>query len=409
MTTELLDCTHFPPHCDPDEHEAYPHWLTTTEAQELADVYCVERLTMDEAAEAAGLSREAFMDFRRAHTLRKGRAVIVDPTETVGGATEHFSEEMKRREVDRQARRRHRRERDKAARQWWQFESSVEDAAERFEGWAERYTPPKLHVRVGSQKALEPAALILPLHDLHYGKYASEAECGARYDRQIAEERAGRAVEFVLEQAARTARIERIITVCGTSDYLHVDRDLNGAATSSGTPQDTDGTMGEIIDGGQRLAVELIDKMRALAPTHVVYCPGNHDYHASQWMHSFLKAWYRSTDSVTFSDGYRTRQYFTYGATKGVFFHGDIRKGQLKELGNTIAREHGFGEYTMAISGHKHFRQADDVSGLLMHQCLSLSGSDLWHDKNLYTGLPGLQAFVLDKERGPIATPTWYT
>ncbi|MCS4044652.1 hypothetical protein GGQ00_003112 [Salinibacter ruber] len=62
----------------------------------------------------------------------------------------------------------------------------------------------------------------------------------------------------------------------------------------------------------------------------------------------------------------------------------------------------------MAISGHKHFRKAENKSGLLMHQTPSLSGSDLWHDKNLYNGLPGLQAFVLGREDGPVCTPTWY-
>ena len=36
--------------------------------------------------------------------------------------------------------------------------------------------------------------------------------------------------------------------------------------------------------------VELIDKMRSVAPTEVVYCPGNHDFQASTWMHSFLEA-----------------------------------------------------------------------------------------------------------------------
>jgi len=165
--------------------------------------------------------------------------------------------------------------------------------------------------------------------------------------------------------------------------------------------------MGEIIAGGQSLAVELVDKMRSMAPTEVVYCPGNHDFQASQWMHSFLEAYYRSEDNVTFSRDRKTRQYFSYGVNRGCFFHGDVRKSQLKELSNTIALEHGFGEYTMAISGHKHFRKADNKSGLLMHQTPSLSGSDLWHG-NLYNGLPGLQTFVLDKERGPVSTPTWY-
>jgi hypothetical protein len=62
----------------------------------------------------------------------------------------------------------------------------------------------------------------------------------------------------------------------------------------------------------------------------------------------------------------------------------------------------------MVIPGHKHFRKAEDKSGLLMHQCPSLSGSDLWHDKNLYNGLLRPQAFMLDKKRGPVSTLTWY-
>lgn len=95
--------------------------------------------------------------------------------------------------------------------------------------------------------------------------------------------------------------------------------------------------------------------------------------------------------------------------TKGCFFHGDIRKSQLKEVGNAIARKYGFGEYTLVISGHKHFRKAEDKSGLLLHQCPWLSGSDLWHDRNLYTGMTGLQAFVIDAELGPTATLTHYS
>lgn len=401
--------THFPSGCDPEseDYEAYPHHLSVEEAQELADRYCVDRLTMDEAAEEAGLSREAFLAFRRAHELRKGRAVCVDPDVTIGEAVDHFTGRQRRREIDRKARRRIKREREAAARRWWQIEEALEDAAARFEGWAREYAPPRLRVRVGTSARLERAALLLPVHDLHYGKYASEEECGVEYNRRVAYERAHEAVDFILEQAARTAHIEKIYAVCGTSDYLHIDQDAP-AATTAGTPQHTDGTIGDIIAGGQALAVELVDKMRQLAPVEIVYCPGNHDFVSSQWMHSFLRAWYRGAEGVTFSPDRRTRQYFTYGVTKGVFLHGDVRKSQLKELGNTIAREHGFGRYTMAISGHRHFRQADDVSGLLMHQCLSLSGSDLWHSKNLYTGLAGLQGFILDKERGPISTPTYY-
>ncbi|MCS4044651.1 hypothetical protein GGQ00_003111 [Salinibacter ruber] len=53
--------------------------------------------------------------------------------------------------------------------------------------------------------------------------------------------------------------------------------------------------------------VELIDKMRSVAPTEVVYCPGNHDFQASTWMHSFLEAHYRSEGDVAFSRDRWTR------------------------------------------------------------------------------------------------------
>lgn len=68
--------------------------------------------------------------------------------------------------------------------------------------------------------------------------------------------------------------------------------------------------------------------------------------------------------------------------TKGVFFHGDVRKSQLKAFGNVIAREHGFSKYILTICGHMHFRKADDKSGLPMHQTPYLSGFDRWHDRN---------------------------
>jgi len=115
------------------------------EAQELADSYCVEKLTMNEAAEEAGISRESFKAFRQAHTLRKGKAVIVDESKTIGEGIEHFSEEAKRREIDRKARRKQKREREAAARKWWGLEESLKEAAEQFQAEDYKPTPPPGH------------------------------------------------------------------------------------------------------------------------------------------------------------------------------------------------------------------------------------------------------------------------
>jgi hypothetical protein len=329
-------------------------------------------------------------------------------TENEGDLVERATAQAKAKRVDRKAKRRVKREEKRAAERWWKLEDSLEKAQPHLEDWAADYEPPRAKIRVGSDRQLDPAGLFIPIHDLHYGKYAVEAECGADYNREIAEDRAKTAVESVLRTAVRQSSIEQIYAICGTSDWHHIDRD-SPPSTTAGTPQDTDGTIGEILAGAQSLAVELIDEMRSVAPTDMVYCEGNHDRVTGLATHRFLRGWYREAEDVTFTKNRRPRQYFSYGPTSVCAHHGEIKKSQLKQLGNVIAREHHWNEYVMAVSGHKHFRKADDHGGgLMMHQCLSLSGSDRWHERNLYTGLPGLQAFVLDKEEGPTATPTWY-
>jgi 3',5'-cyclic AMP phosphodiesterase CpdA len=379
---------------------------------QLGSDYATGDYTIDEISGLYGISRDTFNAIKRAAPTRwkqnvKDNLWWSDLTASEEDLVERVTLKAKADRVDRKARRRIKREEKRAAERWWRLEKRREVADDLFAEWAADYEPVPVRIRVGPNRALDPAALLLPIHDLHYGKYACQEEVGVNYNRQIARERALEAVHHVLEQACRVGQVEQIITVCGTSDYLHIDQDTP-ASTTAGTPQDADGTIGEIIAGGQALAIELIDMMRSVAPVEVVYCEGNHDRIQGLQMHSFLRAWYRHDEDITYTKDRRPRQYFTYGVTRGCIHHGEVKKSQLKTLGNVIAREHGFGQYTMVVSGHKHFRQADDMSGLMMHQCLSLSGSDRWHERSLYKSLAGLQAFVLDKEEGPIATPTWY-
>jgi len=213
-----------------EDYEGYPHHLSMEEAQELADSYCVEKLTMNEAAEEAGISRESFKAFRQAHTLRKGKAVIVDESKTIGEGIEHFSEEAKRREIDRKARRKQKREREAAARKWWGLEESLEEASE---AWQEEdYEAPRLRVRMAGEPPGN-ASVVANAQDYHIGK----APASGRDDFSV-EDYCGRLVssfERGLGQAARNARLKRVYLVIG-EDLCHVDTD--GGTTTAGTPQD---------------------------------------------------------------------------------------------------------------------------------------------------------------------------
>jgi hypothetical protein len=365
---------------------------------------------LDEVAAAEGMPRDAWQEIKQnlgiTHTSPPHLPEDFQREDDIEGMAAD-DVQKKKHEWKKHNEQKTYRELKTAAEKWHKFEGAVERSNELFQQEMEDYEPPEANIQVTDVQGLEDAALVVPIHDLHYGKYATREECGARYDREIAAQRAHTAVDEVLEQSLRVANIKKIITVCGTSDFYHIDAD-KPAATGSGTPQDADGTYEEIMAGGRKLGIEILDKMRSVAPVENHYCPGNHAPKASSWMHAFLDNHFRRADDVTHTKDRRGRQYWTFGVNRGVMFHGDAPKKQIRKIGNIFAREHGFGEYTFAVSGHKHFSEFTDKAGLLMHQFPSLSGSDKWTDDNLYSSLEALQSFVLGKESGPLSMPTYY-
>jgi hypothetical protein len=390
---------HFPSHLDSqeDDYDGYPHWLSMEEAQSLADSYCVEKLTMNRAAEEAGISRESFLAFRRAHSLRKGKAVIVDETKSIEEGIEHFSEEAKRREIDRKARRKQRRERDKAARRWWELEQNLEEAAEAFQ--AEDYDPPKPSLTISSEPP-EKGAVLLQGQDWHVGKRPSEAKEGYMSDYIDALKEA---FADSVETAMRLRHIEKLYLVTG-GDLIHVD---GPHGTTNQTPQDLLVNPSEAFQEAVELLVWCIDYVRSLSiEVHVLTVMGNHDRTLSSAAGVAVQQRFHDADDVV-DYPLKERVYTVYGDTLIMSTHGDMKKKQWRELPSIMMSEArdllATTSNQIVTSGHLHFQSMDleDKAGTLFSQASSPSPADEWHYREGYsTSRRAMEMLVLEPE-GP--------
>ena len=392
---------HFPSHLDPHDEdlEAYPHQLSTDEAQELADNYCVEKLTMAETAEEAGISLTAFKHFRRAHTLRKGKAVIVDETATIGEGIEHFTEEAKRREIDRKARKKQRRERDRAARQWWSLEESLEEAAESFQ--AEEYEAPQLKMRL-SESPGDHACAVGNFQDLHLGVRPADAEGFSveGYREEILSR-----IETALEDAARLRQLDRLFLMAG-GDLVHSD--TKGGQTASGTELEMACSTAEAIQHGIRLLVETVDMARQVARNvEIVPIHGNHDRTNGVAAAMAAAQRYHSTAGVESRD-LAERQYATYADNHLLAMtHGDLSKKRMRRFGEIMRSEcreaYGRTEHSSVFVGHLHHKAMDmvDESGRTVYQTPSPVPLDGYHNQEGYVGSrKGVQLVLLGREGG---------
>lgn len=388
---------HFPSHLNPSEedYEGYPHHLSLEEAQELADSYCVEKLTMAGAAEEASISLSSFKDFRRAHQLRKGKAVIVDETKSIEEGIEHFSEEAKRREIDRKARKKQRRERDKAARRWHRLEQNLEEAAELWQ--EEEYDPPKPTLSISSEPP-EAGAVLLNAQDWHVGKRAKGADEGLEeYVQSLKDAFAG-----ALETAMRMRRIDTLYFVTG-GDLIHVD---GPQGTTSGTPQDLVCSPSEAFKEAVELVVWCIDYARALGiDVHVLTIMGNHDRTLSSAAGVAVQQRFHAAEDVETGYPLQERVYATYEDHLILATHGDMKKRQWRKLPSIMMGEArdllAKTTWQMVASGHRHFQSVDleDKAGTVHAQGSSPSPTDQWHYQEGYsTSRRGMQMILLQPQ-----------
>jgi hypothetical protein len=248
-----------------------------------------------------------------------------------------------------------------------------------------------------------PFIAVMGLSDFHWGKYSDAKENGEAYNRKIARKRLHKATNDVLSKLALYGRPEHLVVPIG-SDFFNIDN--FGNTTTSGTPQDSDGTYAEILESGFHLVETWVDTLRKIAPVHLHLMSGNHDRDSGVALLLYLDALYRKCDDVTVHKDRTPRVYHQYGKNLIGLVHGD-RVKKTKDLAGLMANEAaGWSEspHRTIYTGHLHNEFTETEYGVVRRQLPSLSGPDRWHAQGGYTTAPkSLPCYLHHKERGIVS------
>jgi hypothetical protein len=262
---------------------------------------------------------------------------------------------------------------------------------------------PKYHA-IETVKSKDAHLLVIDIADLHIGKLATAFETGEDYNSQIAVKRAKDGLQGILNKS-EGFYIDKVLFVAG-NDILHTDNTKR--TTTAGTPQDTDGMWYDNFLMAKNLYIELLEKLMSFAEVEVVYNPSNHDYTHGFFLMQLIEAHF-SKSSIRFNVDLKHRKAFKYGNNLIGTTHGDGAK--IENLPLLLATEFPIlwskTKHRYIYSHHIHHKTSKDFIGVTFETLRSPSGSDSWHHKNGYTGVPkAVEGYIHHKEFGQIARLT---
>lgn len=262
------------------------------------------------------------------------------------------------------------------------------------------------------------------IYDLHFGSLAWDKEAGEDYNWELAKQRLLNAVDDLINRSFNYD-ISTILFTVG-NDYFHTDKAHPFPATTRGTPQQDDSRWQKLFTEGVRTLIEAIDKLKQIAPVHVVVIPGNHDFERAFYAGTVLEVNYSNDTLVTVDNAPVTRKYYQFGKCLIGMTHGNEEK--LANLPLIMAREvppemWASTQYREWHLGHLHHKrmkgkktytemhgivvrdimtaQGEDESTINVRHIGSMAATDAWHAKKGYIGAnKSAEAFIWDKEKG---------
>jgi hypothetical protein len=252
--------------------------------------------------------------------------------------------------------------------------------------------------------------LEISIMDLHLGKYCWATETGRAYDPEIAEKMFWAAVDDLLHKAAG-CQPEKILFVIG-NDFFNVDN--LEKTTTAGTPQDEAMRWQESFLCGRKLMIAAIERLRQVAPVHVLIVPGNHDAQRLWYLGAVLSAFFQNTPGVQIDHTCHPRKYVLYGKNLIGFCHGHSEKHDKLPMLMAVERPQDwaatrFREWHL---GHFHSKKTkvfvahQDLFSVQVRILPSLCPPDAWHANMGYTSKLAAEAYFWDAENGCVATFT---
>lgn len=260
--------------------------------------------------------------------------------------------------------------------------------------------------------------LLINIYDLHIGKLGWNPETlDGNYDYKIARERFHTAIDALIMKAS-VFDIEQIVVPWG-HDFFNSDQEGTGfASTTAGTAQQNDVRWQKMWIIGRELSMEMIEKLKILAPVKVIVTPGNHDTQKMFYLGDLLSVAYKDDPNVTVDNSPAARKYHRYGNTLLGFVHsvGGKHYAPMNRLLSLMPAEpssrYDFAEteFHEWLVGHVHHRskisQEDykDHQGIVIRTMTSLSAADAWHTNMGYKGaVKGADALIYNYKTGPDA------
>jgi hypothetical protein len=269
---------------------------------------------------------------------------------------------------------------------------------------AVKHAPKYKTVKYSKSKG-EKVAYEINLPDLHLGKLGWGEEVGENYDVSIAKSLFTTAVEKLLAYV-NDFDVEKIIFPIG-NDLLNSDGLT--MTTTKGTPQHDDVRWQRSFTLCREMLVEVIDKLKLVAPVEIIVIPGNHDYERMFYIGDALYAWYHNCKEVEVNNSPSPRKYTMYGVNLIGLTHGCSEK--QTDLPLIMANEQpelwAKAKHTEWHIGHLHKAKSmnwvniDERFGTIVRILPSLSGTDSWHHEKGYVGnTRAAQAYMWNKENG---------
>ncbi|TIX41103.1 MAG: hypothetical protein E5V40_11360 [Mesorhizobium sp.] len=270
---------------------------------------------------------------------------------------------------------------------------------------------------------------MIDLADVHFLKLAVRTETGHEYNREVARHRVVEGTKSLLRMAEPMG-IGQILFVLG-NDALHVDGPRS--TTTSGTFQDSDGTIFQGFGDAAVAYNEAIGEAAKLANVDLLHCMSNHDWLMGWALSQTIAAPYRNlANSRIRATGYnlseRHRKYYRYESNLLGVTHGDgAKEEKLYGLMVHEAREHiSSCQNLYWLLHHVHhkdrktrgevpFLREKDHNGMTalisgkpqfegqhvnIEYVRSPSAPDGWHDRNGYVNRQAVECFLYHPQLG---------
>jgi len=217
-------------------------------------------------------------------------------------------------------------------------------------------------------------------------------------------------LDEIIRLAEPYAPFEGVFMPLG-NDFFHTDNVYG--STTKGTVQPEGESFVHTFIGGEALAIEMVDKLKVLAPVSVYMIPGNHDRVASFLLGRVLKAYYHKDKNVTVDAGPAPFKFHQYGTNLIGYEHGSsipqVRYAAL--MANEcpegwLASKHGHREWHCGDQHRKGSSKpsALEEQGVSVEYLPGLAAPNEWHKLKAFNWQKrAAMGFVWDHSAGPVA------